>query len=122
MKWLDAHNTGYLAWTWDAWPDACAKGPVLITDYQGTPTAYGQGFKDHLARLAQTGSATPAAAKTVPMIRANMTGIKTAQPGSIAHACLITTSRVARAVHSHGVFRQVRQRRSGEARFGAIKR
>jgi hypothetical protein len=53
MNWLDAHNTSYLAWTWDAWKDGCAKGPVLITDYNGSPTAYGQGFKDHLIALAQ---------------------------------------------------------------------
>ncbi len=52
MVWLDSHNTGYLAWTWDAWPNACGTGPVLITDYQGTTTPYGQGFKDHLASLA----------------------------------------------------------------------
>jgi hypothetical protein len=53
MNWLDSHNTSYLAWTWDDWENGCAKGPVLITDYQGTATAYGQGFRDHLATLAQ---------------------------------------------------------------------
>src|SRR5450432_1796986 len=57
MTWLDAHNIGYLAWTWDDWADACSTGPVLITDYKGTMTAYGQGFKDHLAQLAQSGAA-----------------------------------------------------------------
>jgi hypothetical protein len=53
MAWLDAHHTGYLAWTWDDWADLCAKGPVLITDYKGTQTDYGRGFKDHLAVLAK---------------------------------------------------------------------
>lgn len=52
MDWLDAHNASYLAWTWNAWSNACASGPTLITDYDGTPTSYGKGFKDHLARLA----------------------------------------------------------------------
>ncbi len=47
MSWLDAHNLSYLAWTWNTWD--CSSGPALITDYSGTPTAYGQGFKDHLA-------------------------------------------------------------------------
>lgn len=68
MAWLDSHNASYLAWTWDNWADSCGKGPVLITDYQGTTTAYGQGFKDHLASLAQNGgqnsSTTPVPAGT----------------------------------------------------------
>lgn len=59
MNWLDSSNTSYLAWTWDAWTNFCAQGPVLITDYAGTPTAYGQGFKDHLALLKQNWTATP---------------------------------------------------------------
>lgn len=61
MSWLDDHNVGYLAWTWDAWEDSCAKGPVLITDYNGTPTAFGQGFKDHLTELAQKTGMSPTA-------------------------------------------------------------
>jgi endoglucanase len=45
MPWADAHGIGYLAWTWDTW------GPpqALITDYNGTPTTYGLGFKNYLA-------------------------------------------------------------------------
>jgi endoglucanase len=45
MPWADAHGIGYLAWTWDTW------GPpqALITDYDGTPSAYGLGFKNYLA-------------------------------------------------------------------------
>ena len=48
MNWLDGHNAGYLAWTWDTWGTACSS-LSLITDYAGTPTAYGQAYKDHLA-------------------------------------------------------------------------
>ena len=46
MSWADSHGVGYLGWTWNPWP--CTSGPALITDYNGTPTAFGQGFRDHL--------------------------------------------------------------------------
>jgi hypothetical protein len=49
LNWADNLGISYLAWTWDTWPD-CAN-PVLITSYQGTPTAYGVGFRDHLQAL-----------------------------------------------------------------------
>lgn len=49
MGWLDARGASYLAWTWNTW-GGC--GPVLITDYNGTPTAYGAGFRDHLLAIA----------------------------------------------------------------------
>jgi hypothetical protein len=44
MPWADAHNISYLGWTWDIW--GC-NGPSLISDYKGTPTAFGQGIRDH---------------------------------------------------------------------------
>jgi len=47
--WADAHSVGYLGWTWNAWD--CASGPSLISDYDGTATAYGQGLKDRLAAV-----------------------------------------------------------------------
>jgi hypothetical protein len=53
MSWLDARSTSYLAWTWDAWPNACADGPTLITAYDGTPTPYGAGYRAHLQALAR---------------------------------------------------------------------
>jgi hypothetical protein len=40
--WLNSTNTGYLAWTWDAW-GSCPG--VLITDYAGDSTPYGAAFK-----------------------------------------------------------------------------
>jgi hypothetical protein len=46
MTWLDSHGSSFLAWTWNAWD--CGSGPSLITDYNGTPTAYGAGVKAHL--------------------------------------------------------------------------
>jgi hypothetical protein len=50
MPWADAHGISYLGWTWDTWD--CANGPALISNYDGTPTAFGIGFRDHLAALA----------------------------------------------------------------------
>jgi endoglucanase len=49
MSWADAHGVGYLGWTWNNW--ACTSGPALITDYTGTPTAFGQGIRNHLATV-----------------------------------------------------------------------
>ena len=46
MSWADAHGVGYLGWTWNNWD--CSSGPSLITDYTGTATNFGAGFKAHL--------------------------------------------------------------------------
>jgi hypothetical protein len=54
MRWADQHGISYLAWAWDAgggW--TCKGGPTLITNYDGTPTAFGVGFRDHLRSLAR---------------------------------------------------------------------
>ena len=50
MNWLDAHQIGYLAWTWDTWGTACS-AIALISDYSGTPTTFGQIYKTHLGLL-----------------------------------------------------------------------
>jgi endoglucanase len=49
MDWADQNNVGYLGWAWDA--NDCSSFPSLISDYNGTPTAFGIGFRDHLAAL-----------------------------------------------------------------------
>ncbi|WP_051367171.1 cellulose binding domain-containing protein [Hamadaea tsunoensis] len=49
MNWADGKGVGYLGWTWNNWD--CSSGPSLISDYNGTPTAFGQGLKDHLAAV-----------------------------------------------------------------------
>jgi hypothetical protein len=49
MPWADAQGISYLGWTWDTWN--CNNGPALISNYDGTPTAFGAGFRDHLAAL-----------------------------------------------------------------------
>jgi hypothetical protein len=56
MGWADASGVSYLAWSWSLEPcgspgPSYSAGPSLISDWQGTPTAYGQGFKDHLGSL-----------------------------------------------------------------------
>ncbi len=53
MPWADRHGISYLGWAWDThggW--ICRSGPTLIRDYDGTPTAFGRGFRDHLRALA----------------------------------------------------------------------
>ncbi|HKT06147.1 MAG TPA: cellulose binding domain-containing protein [Rugosimonospora sp.] len=49
MGWADSHSIGYLGWTWNTW--SCATGSVLITSYDGTPTTFGIGLRDHLRAL-----------------------------------------------------------------------
>lgn len=56
MKWADAHGISYLAWTWNEGPGwDCKAGPTLITNYNGTPTGYGVGVRDHLRALHASG-------------------------------------------------------------------
>jgi hypothetical protein len=47
LPWADAHRVSYLGWSWNPWD--CAKGPALISGYDGAPTGFGQGLRDHLA-------------------------------------------------------------------------
>lgn len=49
MKWFDDRGLSYLGWTWNTWN--CNSGPALISSYDGTPTAYGIGLRDHLRSL-----------------------------------------------------------------------
>lgn len=73
MNWMDAHNSGYFAWTWDTWGTTCAD-LSLILDYSGTPKSpNGTDYKKHLLSLAGSPSTptpgltptrTPAASPT----------------------------------------------------------
>ncbi|MFD9127258.1 cellulase family glycosylhydrolase [Kitasatospora sp. NPDC059571] len=49
MSWLDAQHLGYLGWTWNTWD--CSSGPSLISNYDGTPTSFGIGLRDHYRAL-----------------------------------------------------------------------
>ena len=48
-SWADPLGISYLGWAWNTWD--CKQGPSLISDYDGTPTGFGAGFKAHLATL-----------------------------------------------------------------------
>ncbi|MFF8383260.1 cellulose binding domain-containing protein [Streptomyces kanasensis] len=50
MAWFDARGLSYLGWTWNTWD--CSAGPALISAYDGTPTPFGAGLRDHLRALA----------------------------------------------------------------------
>jgi endoglucanase len=52
MRWADRQHISYLAWAWNSGPGwDCTEGPSLITDYAGTPTEYGIGYREHLVEL-----------------------------------------------------------------------
>lgn len=46
LPWSDAHGVSYLAWAW--YTGECGAYPALITNYSGSPTAYGLGYREHL--------------------------------------------------------------------------
>jgi hypothetical protein len=46
MSYLDSNGGHYLAWAWNTYN--CSSFPALISDYSGTPTAFGAGYRTHL--------------------------------------------------------------------------
>jgi hypothetical protein len=64
MTWADANGISYLGWAWN--PYTCTSFPALITNYNGTPTAFGIGLRDHLAALAGTPVPTPSPTPPAP--------------------------------------------------------
>lgn len=57
MRYLDSKSVSYMAYSWNASP-VCSKGMEqglgLISNYSGTPNAYGAGYKSHLTSLARS--------------------------------------------------------------------
>jgi Cellulase (glycosyl hydrolase family 5)/FG-GAP-like repeat len=49
MAFADANGISYLGWAWN--PYSCGDFPALVSDYAGTPTAYGIGLKAHIVAL-----------------------------------------------------------------------
>jgi endoglucanase len=49
LDFADSHDISYLGWAW--FVGSCAREPSLISSYSGTPTAYGVGYREHLAAL-----------------------------------------------------------------------
>ena len=66
LQWADAHDIGYLAWSWIT--GDCAKEPALISGYDGTPSGEGAGYRAHLLSQTTTaaGGATPANVRPAP--------------------------------------------------------
>ena len=48
MDFADANGVSYLGWAWVT--DDCAAEPSLISNYDGTPTAYGVAVREHFLR------------------------------------------------------------------------
>jgi hypothetical protein len=46
LPWADSQGVSYLAWAW--FVGGCASYPALISDYDGTPTNFGIGYREHL--------------------------------------------------------------------------
>ena len=51
MAWMNQMGISYLAWAWTT-SASCGGYPSLITDYDGTPTAYGAGVEANLQAVA----------------------------------------------------------------------
>jgi hypothetical protein len=47
MSWLDAHQIGFLGFSWNAWSTSCS-GWSLILNYAGDPTVKGRVIRSHL--------------------------------------------------------------------------
>jgi aryl-phospho-beta-D-glucosidase BglC (GH1 family) len=46
MAWLDARGGSYLGWAWNTY--GCGSFPALISNFDGTPTNFGVGVRNHL--------------------------------------------------------------------------
>ncbi len=91
MNWFDSHGIGYLAWTWTATGN-CGGTPALISDWTGTPTGYGAGYKAHLLSLGGGSTPTPTSTPThTPTPTPTSTSTPTPTPTPISGAsCKVT--------------------------------
>ena len=79
MSFLDSIHQSYLGWAWNA-DFNCNSGPSLITAYDGTPTAFGAGFKSHVAMFASGGPTPTPTATPTPTPSRTPTPTPTATP------------------------------------------
>ena len=77
MQWADQHGISYLGLAWNATDQKfdCAKVPALIANYDGTPSPFGVGLRDHLQQLAQ--ATTTSSSTTLSSTSTSTTGSST---------------------------------------------
>jgi hypothetical protein len=91
MAWFDQQGVGYLGWGWDTYN--CNSFPALITSYDGTPTAFGVGLRDHLIALDSGSGSTPTPSSTsTPGATPTMGSTPTPTPSPTATATPGTSS------------------------------
>src|SRR5258706_869645 len=90
LDWLDARQTGYLAWTWNRWSTDCNSRAMVTDYYTATPTEYGSIYRTHLANVpADTttivaSSAAPSAEGQAVTFSATVTARSGVPSGSVA--------------------------------------
>src|SRR5438270_8174390 len=92
LDWLDARQTGYVAWTWNRWSTDCSSRAMVTDYYTAEPTDYGRIYKTHLASLpadtatALSSSARPSAEGQAVILTATVTarGGTSVPNGSVA--------------------------------------
>ena len=94
MTWADEHQLSYLGWGWVT--GSCDSEPALIRDYDGTPTAYGTGLRNHLKTVAETPMMEPAPEATSAPTAPRTTEKKTT-PATTAATVTATTLTTAKS-------------------------
>jgi hypothetical protein len=83
MNWADQNGVSYLGWSWN--PFSCTDQPALITSYNGAPTNYGIGLRDHLAQLAAAPTTTTTTAPPTTTTTVLTTTTTTMPPAPIRY-------------------------------------
>jgi len=86
MDWLDAHGDSYIGWSWNV--GDCRTFPSLINDYNGDPSPFGDGLKQHLINAAVATNTPSAVATNTPSAVATNTpsAVATNTPSATATA------------------------------------
>lgn len=97
LSWADQHQVGYVAWAWNT--ASCADGPSLISDYDGTPTAYGAAFRSHLApdQPAPDPGPDPVEDDAAPQLRMHFDRVAAGAQGWTTHWGRVLVDRVTAA-------------------------
>lgn len=49
MNWADSKGASYLGWAWNTYD--CSSFPSMISNYNGTPTTFGEAFRQHYLQV-----------------------------------------------------------------------